>query len=218
MRKLENTEEYNKIIQKIKDGDIDSKKELASFTFFDLRDGLEAIVKKLKIKVNQDEMGGFIYSLLWDYVEKATIYENYATYRANILKAFESRAAKYKKEKSKLKKEVVFDHSAEHVDKNIVVNEPVMDPDDYVLKQELIDLINTLIIKNLEPREQTIIIQYFGLDGQGRRTMEELGNKYGVARERIRQVIEKGLKSIKKKISIIKDNKSIKDYADDFRV
>lgn len=51
------------------------------------------------------------------------------------------------------------------------------------LRDELSDL-----FKVLDDRERKIIVQRFGLDGGKPKTLEQVGNKFGVTRERIRQV------------------------------
>jgi RNA polymerase primary sigma factor len=44
------------------------------------------------------------------------------------------------------------------------------------------------LLKVLGERERKIIFQRFGLDGGKPKTLEELGEKFGVTRERIRQL------------------------------
>jgi RNA polymerase primary sigma factor len=44
------------------------------------------------------------------------------------------------------------------------------------------------VLQVLDPREHAIILQRFGLDGARPRTLEEVGKKLGVTRERIRQI------------------------------
>lgn len=51
------------------------------------------------------------------------------------------------------------------------------------LQEELADLLGVL-----DPRERKIINSRFGLDGGKSRTLEEVGQKFGVTRERIRQL------------------------------
>lgn len=51
------------------------------------------------------------------------------------------------------------------------------------LRDELKDL-----LKVLDERECTIIFQRFGLDGGKPKTLEEVGKRFGVTRERIRQL------------------------------
>jgi len=51
------------------------------------------------------------------------------------------------------------------------------------LRDELTDLLEVL-----DDRESNIIFQRFGLDGSKPKTLEEVGKKFGVTRERIRQL------------------------------
>lgn len=48
-------------------------------------------------------------------------------------------------------------------------------------------------IAELSPRQSTCIIKRFGLDGKGERTLEAIGEEFGVTRERIRQCIAHAL-------------------------
>ena len=56
------------------------------------------------------------------------------------------------------------------------------------------------VIGILDPRETTILRYRFGLDGGGERTLEEVGEKFGVTRERIRQIQNVALRKLRKKI------------------
>ena len=56
----------------------------------------------------------------------------------------------------------------------------------------LSNVINT-ILTTLEQREQEIIIARFGLNGAQVKTLEQLGQEYGVTKERIRQIEQKAL-------------------------
>ena len=56
------------------------------------------------------------------------------------------------------------------------------------------------VINILDPREMTILRYRFGLDGGGERTLEEVGEKFGVTRERIRQIQNVALRKLRKKI------------------
>lgn len=48
-------------------------------------------------------------------------------------------------------------------------------------------------IAELSPRQSTCIIKRFGLDGKGERSLEAIGDEFGVTRERIRQCITHAL-------------------------
>ena len=54
---------------------------------------------------------------------------------------------------------------------------------DKTLRQEVRD-----IVDELDPREAEILMMRFGLDGSKPKTLEEVGKKFRVTRERVRQV------------------------------
>jgi RNA polymerase primary sigma factor len=53
------------------------------------------------------------------------------------------------------------------------------------------------VIETLPPREADIIRLYFGLEGKYQMTMEEIGEKFELTRERVRQIKEKALRRLK---------------------
>ena len=56
------------------------------------------------------------------------------------------------------------------------------------------------MIKTLDPREATILRYRFGLDGGSEKTLEEVGQKFGVTRERVRQIQNIALNKLRKMI------------------
>ena len=62
------------------------------------------------------------------------------------------------------------------------------------LRSELLEF-----VKELNPKEQSIINDRFGLYGQGTKTLEQIGSEMNVTRERIRQIEAKALKKLEKK-------------------
>lgn len=56
------------------------------------------------------------------------------------------------------------------------------------------------MVKNLDQRESTILRYRFGLDGGPERTLEEVGEKFGVTRERIRQIQNLALNKLRRMI------------------
>ncbi len=54
------------------------------------------------------------------------------------------------------------------------------------------------VVNSLEPREASIIKMRFGLDGQNEQTLEEVGRKFKVTRERIRQLEYLALNKIRR--------------------
>ena len=71
------------------------------------------------------------------------------------------------------------------------------DTDDDVMKDSLRNEIRR-ILKSLSPREAEIVNAYFGLDGENGVTIEQIGQKYDLTKERIRQIKERAIKRLQK--------------------
>jgi RNA polymerase primary sigma factor len=56
------------------------------------------------------------------------------------------------------------------------------------------------LVKSLTAREAAIISARFGLDGKGKKTLEEVGQQFGVTRERVRQIESKALTKLRAKL------------------
>ena len=56
------------------------------------------------------------------------------------------------------------------------------------------------MVKDLDPREATILTFRFGLDGGSEKTLEEVGEKFGVTRERVRQIQNIALNKLRRMI------------------
>ncbi len=56
------------------------------------------------------------------------------------------------------------------------------------------------VLPSLDPREQEILRARFGLNGDDEQTLEEIGQRFGVTRERIRQIQEIALGKLRKRI------------------
>ena len=56
------------------------------------------------------------------------------------------------------------------------------------------------MVKHLDAREATILRYRFGLDGGNEKTLEEVGEKFGVTRERVRQIQNLALRKLRKMI------------------
>lgn len=71
------------------------------------------------------------------------------------------------------------------------------DTDDDVMKDSLKAEIQR-ILKSLTTREAEIISAYFGLEGDDGPSIEEIGQKYDLTKERIRQIKERAIKRLQK--------------------
>ncbi len=81
------------------------------------------------------------------------------------------------------------------------------DTDEPVIKDSLREEIRR-ILKSLSPRESEIVSAYFGLDGTDGPTIEQIGEKYDLTKERIRQIKERAIKRLQK----TRYSKSLKSY------
>lgn len=61
------------------------------------------------------------------------------------------------------------------------------------------------ILKDLSPREQEVLKYRYGLEGDHPCTLEEVGKKMNVTRERIRQIEAKALRKLKQKHRLMRD-------------
>ena len=79
---------------------------------------------------------------------------------------------------------------------DFVPDERTMSPEDYataeMLKEELAE-----VLKTLTDREEKVLKLRFGLDDGQCRTLEEVGQIFGVTRERIRQIEAKALRKLR---------------------
>ncbi len=81
------------------------------------------------------------------------------------------------------------------------------DTDDGVMQDSLREEIRR-ILKSLSPRESEIVSAYFGLDGNDGPSIEQIGEKYDLTKERIRQIKERAIKRLQK----ARFSKSLKSY------
>jgi len=81
---------------------------------------------------------------------------------------------------------------------NVLTNENSTNPSDDLMRESLCRDIERVLV-SLKPREADVVRLSFGLDGETPMTLEEIANSLGLTRERIRQIREKALRSLRKK-------------------
>lgn len=81
----------------------------------------------------------------------------------------------------------------------IVQDENAENPYEQLEEKTLSDMLRHMV-DDLDPREATILRYRFGLDGGKERTLEEVGHKFGVTRERVRQIQNLALSKLRRRI------------------
>lgn len=81
------------------------------------------------------------------------------------------------------------------------IPDPSPGPDELCQQQDRHNLLVKYIEQYLKPREQIVITMRFGLEDGKQRTLEEIGEYFGVTRERIRQVEQKALRKLRNAFS-----------------
>ena len=79
---------------------------------------------------------------------------------------------------------------------DIIQNQQDPEPDSEVMGESLKEELNH-ILNTLTGREARILKLYFGLDGEKSHTLEEIGVKFKLTRERVRQIKEKALRRLR---------------------
>ncbi len=79
-----------------------------------------------------------------------------------------------------------------------VLNAEDPEPDLLVLERDRLELIDESLDGTLDAREAQVIRAYFGLDGDDRRTLGEIGSRLGVTRERVRQIRNRALVKLRR--------------------
>ncbi len=78
---------------------------------------------------------------------------------------------------------------------DVVADETAEDPSDELEKKINCAMVQKIVL-TLVPREATIIRYRYGLDGGDEKTLEEVGLKFGITRERVRQIQEITLRKL----------------------
>ena len=95
---------------------------------------------------------------------------------------------------------------------DFIVDEHTLSPDTKVTQENLFDDIRKML-NQLSPKERDVLIMRYGLNDDGaRKTLEEIGSRYGVSRERIRQIENRAISKLKKICKNYNLSKSLKNY------
>ena len=88
----------------------------------------------------------------------------------------------------------------------VVQDENAFTPYEQLEDKTVVHMLRDLV-KNLDNREATILNARFGLDGGSEKTLEDVGEKFGVTRERVRQIQNIALRKLRKMIEKIEAKK-----------
>lgn len=95
---------------------------------------------------------------------------------------------------------------------DFLVDDSSSSPDDKVTQENLFSEIRK-ILEQLSPKERDVLIMRFGLNDDGnKKTLEEIGSRYGVSRERIRQIENRAISKLKRLCRNNRGVKSLRNY------
>jgi len=81
---------------------------------------------------------------------------------------------------------------------DFIVDESHLTPDTKVTQESLLDDVHKML-NQLNQKEKDVLIMRYGLDDNGqKKTLDEIGTRYGVSRERIRQIETRAISKLKK--------------------
>ena len=92
--------------------------------------------------------------------------------------------------------DMTFDEDEENSLLEVMTDENQKSPDHLLLQNSLEDEIFAAL-DTLEEREREVIRLYFGLGGDAEMTLEEIGIRFRLTRERVRQIKEKALRKLR---------------------
>lgn len=97
---------------------------------------------------------------------------------------------------------------------DFLVDEGSESPDTRVSQENLTEEIEK-ILETLRPREKDVLKLRFGLNDGNKRTLEEIGQLFGVSRERVRQIETRALNKLRKMCRSNRGVTSLKNYLED---
>lgn len=99
----------------------------------------------------------------------------------------------------------------------MVADEKSGNPYEHLQSKSLIGDVNR-VLAQLEPREADIIRLRFGLEGLEPLTLEEVGDKIGVTRERVRQLQEQALRQLRKNMATMEKQRTVEEIKEEERI
>lgn len=79
---------------------------------------------------------------------------------------------------------------------DVLENDKLPSPDTDLMKESLKNEVKE-ILSSLTEKEAQVLKLYFGIDGERSATLEEIGERFNLTRERVRQIKEKAIRSLR---------------------
>lgn len=100
---------------------------------------------------------------------------------------------------------------------DIVADEKSNSPVENLQSKSLIGDVDK-VLSTLEPREADIIRLRFGLEGQDPQTLEEVGERIGITRERVRQLQEQAIRQLRRNMNKFEKQRTWEEIQEQKRV
>ena len=99
----------------------------------------------------------------------------------------------------------------------VVADDNAINPFEQLQSKSLIGDVN-IVLAMLDPREADIIRLRFGLEGRDPLTLEQVGAKIGVTRERVRQLQEQALRQLRKEMATFEKQRTAEEIKEEKRI
>ena len=99
----------------------------------------------------------------------------------------------------------------------VVADDNAINPSEQLQSKSLIGDVN-IVLSKLDPREADIIRLRFGLEGRDPLTLEQVGAKIGVTRERVRQLQEQALRQLRKNMATFEKQRTVEEIEEEKRI
>jgi RNA polymerase primary sigma factor len=99
----------------------------------------------------------------------------------------------------------------------VVADDNAINPFEQLQSKSLIGDVN-IVLAMLNPREADIIRLRFGLEGRDPLTLEQVGAKIGVTRERVRQLQEQALRQLRKEMATFEKQRTAEEIKEEKRI
>ena len=95
---------------------------------------------------------------------------------------------------------------------DFIEDKKAVSPDQYANNEYLHETVNR-ILKQLPERDEMVLRMRFGLDDGRPKTLEEVGKKYNITRERIRQIESKALRKLNRSYANTQELQDLKNHS-----